>query len=308
MAVTEVPLEFTYTYDTIIELDGEGAMPNPYTQIAYETDASNASSVVDLDMGNQLATAPNFVGDASVVEIQLGGDFQTVYVSSFSKDIVEIQMEGSLVVQGKGEASLNVLEIKASGSMHLTPLMRGDASVVEMTMEGSGFVSNSLTMDKEVIILSMSGSLIQGQDESGSPIIIPADDDIEYPNISGEEYIIVNLRTKAHSTYRDGERTAVAKTASMDFGTFSQKAVTDMFMLSRAKGDLEVLVDTKEDIERRYPLSHGNTQQANMKNKKLPLGKGLKGVNWALSIVVPDEAHLEIRGIELLVTDLKRRT
>jgi hypothetical protein len=297
MAVTEVPLEFTYSYDTILEFAGEGDETNPSTQVDYDPDMENASSLYDISSDGAFATAPNFNGDASVVELQLESSFQTVFVASCSKEVVEIQMEGSLIVQGKGEASLNVLEIKASGSMHLTPLMRGDASVVEMTMEGSGFVS-----------LSMSGSLIQGQDESGSPIIIPADDDVDYPNISGEEYIVVNLRTKAHATYRDGERTAVAKTASMDFGTYSQKAVSDMFMLSRAKGDMEVLVNTKEDVERRYPLSHGNTQQANMKNKKLPLGKGLKGVNWALSIVVPDEAHLEIRGIELLVTDLKRRT
>lgn len=284
MAVTEVELDFTYSYN----------------------------SILGLSVGGQHANVPNIDGEASVLQLQMDSGFQSGYTGSLSKGAVEVSMEGSLVVRGSGSGSAQVLEIKASGTMFTTQKIEGEASVVEVTMEGSGFVSSNLSMDKEVILLSMEGQLLTNWNpdlgDSGGPIIIPADDDGEYPNISGEEYIVVNLRTKAHSTYRDGERTAVAKTGSMDFGTYSTKTVTDMFMLSRAKGDMEVLVNTKEDVERRYPLSHGSTQQANMKNKKLPLGKGLKGVNWALSVVVPDESHLEIRGIELLVTDLKRRT
>jgi hypothetical protein len=308
MAITEVDLDFTYSYGSVQELALEGDETNPSSQVALDMDDSNASSVLNIDLGGLYTTVPTLNGNGSVAQIDVGGELEKGNSFSFSKNVVQVRMEGSLVVKSKGAASLSVLQLRASGSMFVNPVVQGDASVVEVSMEGSGFVSNSMNMDKEVIILSMTGRLIQGEDESGSPIIIPADDDTEYPSISGEEYIVVNLRTKAHSTYRDGERTAVAKTGSMDFGTYSTKAVTDMFMLSRAKGDMEVLVNTKEDVERRYPLSHGSTQQANMKNKKLPLGKGLRGVNWSLAIVVPDEAHLEIRGIELLVTDLKRRT
>jgi len=306
MAITEVDLDFTYSYDTITELAGEGTETNPSTQNALDYDDEFASSLFDVEMDGQFATVPLLNGDASVVEIQLEAGFQTVTGGALNKQALEVSMEGSLIVQGSGHGKASVLEIQATGTMYAGKGMDGDASVVQISMDGSGFISNALNMDKEVIILSMSGLLIQNEDESGAPIIIPADDDTEYPNISGEEYIVVNLRTKSHATYRDGERTAVAKTASIDFGSQTEKAISDLYLHSRARGEMEVLMNTGEDKDRRYPLTHGDTTQASLKNKKLPLGKGLKGTNWSIAIVVPDESHLEIKGIELLVTDLKR--
>lgn len=306
MAVTEVQLDFTYSFDTMVELAGAGTETNPSEQDVFETDDANASSVFSLDMSNSLATNPIFVGNMSVIELAMESGFQTFGGGSLDKQVLEVQMEGSLVVVPTGSLSKNVLEIKASGTMYLSKVIKGDASVIEVLMEASGYFGNNLSMDKEVIILSMEGRLIQGEDADGDIVIIPSADDTEYPNISGEEYIVVNLRTKSHCTYKDGERTAVAKTASLNFGSYTEKAVSDMFLLSRALGEVEVVVQTKEDVERIYPLFWGVTTQANLKNKKLPLAKGLRGANWTISIIVPDESHLEVRGIELYVTDLKR--
>jgi hypothetical protein len=307
MAVTEVITDFTYTYDTIVELAGGGTETNPTEQDVFDTDDQYASSALEVKMGGQFASSNLIIGDASVIELQLSASLQTDNSGSLAKDVLQVSMEGSLAVTNSlVGGALSILELKATGTMHVNPRIYGNASVVEVQMEGSAYVGNNLSMDKELIILSMEGLLVQGVDEEGAPIIIPAPDDGEYPNISGEEYIVLNLRTKAHATYRDGERTAVAKTASMNFGSYTDKAVSDLFLLSRAKGEMEVMVNTKEDVERRYPLTWGETTQASLKNKKLPLGKGLKGANWSISIVVPDESHLEVRGLELFVTDLKR--
>lgn len=308
MAITEVITDFTYYYDTIVEPAVEGAMPNPYTQNAYDTNDSNASSVLSIGMGNQLATAPLLTGGLSLFEIGLDGGLHVDSVGAFENETIELQMEGSLIVVPTGSLEKDVLQVQMQGTMHRTRIITGDASVVEVQIEASGFTSNNLSMDKEAVILSMTGYLVQGQDESGGVVIIPADDDVEYPYISGEEYIVVNLRTKAHSTYRDGERTAVVKTGAMNFGSYTDKSVSDLFVLSRARGESEVVMTSGENIERRYPLTFGDTTPPNMKNKKRPLAKGLKATNWSVAIVVADESHLEVRGLELLVTDFNRHT
>lgn len=306
MAVTTVNLDFTYYYDSVVGVEGEGTETNPSTQVGLDTLDTYASSVLEMESEGGFATIPLLRGALSLAELAMEGGLQTSSVGEFDKNVLEIQMEGSLITQGVGHGSASVLEVQMSGTMYLTKVIKGEASVVEIAMEASGYFGNNLSMDKEVLLLSMEGLLVQGKDEDGDVVVIPSDDDTEYPNISGEEYIVVNLRTKAHSTYRDGERTAVAKTASLNFGSYTDKAVSDMFILSRALGEAEVIVNTKEDVERIYPLHWGVTTQANLKNKKLPLAKGLRGSNWTISLVVPDESHLEVRGIELYVTDLKR--
>jgi hypothetical protein len=308
MAITEVTTDFTYFYDTIVEPTVEGAMPNPSDQDAYDIDDSNASSVLSVGMGNQLATAPLLTGGLSIFELGLEGGFQTDSGGSLNKDVVQLRMEGSLIVVPTGSLSKNVLQVQMQGTMYRTRVIKGDASVVEVQIEASGFTSNNLSMDKEAVILSMTGYMVQGQDEGGGIIVIPADDDVEYPYISGEEYIVVNLRTKAHSTYRDGERTAVAKTGAMNFGSYTDKSISDMYVLSRARGESEVVMTSGENVERRYPLTFGDTTPPNLKNKKRTLAKGLKATNWSVAIVVADESHLEVRGLELLVTDIKRHT
>lgn len=306
MAVTEVIQDFTYTYDTAIELAGEGEYENPSDQNAYETLATNASSVFDISMENGFATIPVFSGDMAVAEIQMEAVLAVKRGGSLEEGAVEIQMEGSLVTIGYGALGKNVLQLKMQGTMYRSRVIKGSAAVLEVQIEASGYFGHNLSMDKEAILISMEGRLLQGVDENDNVVVIPSDDDTEYPNIGGEEYVVVNLRTKAHSTYRDGERTAVAKTGSLSFDSYTEKAISDMFLLSRAKGPMEVVVQTKEDIERRYPLQFGETTQSNLKNKKLPLAKGLRGANWTISIIVPDDSHMEIRGLELYVTDLKR--
>lgn len=312
MAITEVYLDFTYNYEGVVELEMEGDETNPSTQVVYGISDEFASSVANFDIGNEYASSTIIIGDiGSIFEIGIGTGFIVSSVGSLSKNTLEVRMEGSLLTgAGFVGGALDVVEINAVGTMHTVNIIKGDSSVTEIQIEGSAYVRSNISMDKELVLISMSGSIIQGGyvDEGGVfvPDVILADDDTEYPNISGEEYIVLNLRTKAHSTYRDGERTAAAKTATLDFGSSTSKAVSDLFMLSRAKGPIEVIMNTGEDIDRLYQVMYGETTQANLKNKKLKLGKGLKAANWSVMIVVPEDSHLEVRSLDLFVTDLKR--
>ena len=309
MAITTVDLYFTNNTGSEVGLGGEGEFDNPSPQVGYDFDPVNQVSVVSIDLESVLATNPIFTGSlGSVLQLEIDTGFQTSTSGSLQKKVVEIQMEGSLVTVPNIAGEASALQITAQGTMYATPLMRGDINIFEVQIEASGYFGNNLSMDKEAVVISMEGLIVQSQNEAGEVIVIPAEDDAEYPNISGDEYIVLNLRTKAHSTYRDGERTAFLKTGSLNFGTYTLKSISDLYVLSRAKGAAEVILTTKEDVERHYPLQFGENTQANLKNKKLPVAKGLRGANWTLSIVVPDESHMEIRGIDLFVTDLKRHT
>ena len=271
-------------------------------EFAYNTD-----SVVDLSVGSfQLATIPNISASLNLFSIELDNSLLNANVGSLSRNVVEVQIEGSLVTQGRGFGSLDVLQLTASGIMFTPKQVSGDASIIEVQMEAGGYVSSRQSMSKEAVLISMSGLLVQGVDGNNVIVLVPTEEDADYPNITGEEYIVVNLRTKAHATYRDGERTALAKTASLDFGSHTEKSISDLYLLSRARGPLEVVVNTREEIDRHYPLQFGEMGQANIKNKKLALAKGLRGTNWTISLVVPDGSHLEVRGMTLYVTDTER--
>ena len=236
---------------------------------------------------------------SGVITLSMANELVVLGNATLDKNAVEVTMTGSLAVINTITGRAEVVQISGSGSMYQSAKLEGAMSVLELSMDGSGHVVNRMDMDSNILLMSMRGVIVQ--DDNNVAI-----DDADYPFIEGETYLVVNLKTKAHSTYKDGERTAVARTASLNFGSFTQKIVGDMFILSRAKGSAEVIVSAGEEKKRHYPLVYGEQTDSGIKSKKLPLARGLKASNWEFEIVVPEDSHMEVRGLDLLVTDTKR--
>jgi len=181
-----------------------------------------------------------------------------------------------------------------------------EATTYAVSAEGTCYQLQTISLDSEAINIALDGgisasvTIIAPDPEEGS------DSDVAIV-FEGDVYIVLNLKTKSHTTYMDGNNNAIAQTGELSLGGSNYKNVSDAYLLSRATGTPELIVKNNEETERTYDISYGEAGQAVLRNKKLPLAKGLRGSNWQFSVVSTEDNHLEVRGIELIVNKLKRR-
>ncbi len=181
-----------------------------------------------------------------------------------------------------------------------------EATTYAVSVEGTCYQLQTISLDAEAINITLDGdisasvTIIAPDPEEGS------DSDVAVV-FEGDVYIVLNLKTKSHTTYMDGNNNAIAQTGELSLGGSNYKNVSDVYLLSRATGTPELIVKNNEETERTYDISYGEAGQAVLRNKKLPLAKGLRGSDWQFSVVSTEDNHLEVRGIELIVNKLKRR-
>lgn len=241
----------------------------------------------------------DLTANTSTLRLSLTGEIAGSAQAELARPVLSISMVGRLAVTPVATGELSLLRVSAEGALYAPAVITGEGACLQLSSSGRGFVAPTGSLAASPLALSMSGLLTQSA-------TIAAVADEEYPNITGESYIVVNLRTKSHVTYRDGERTAFARTAGMNFDSFTEKAVSDAFLHSRAQGVGEFLTFPGEETKRSYPLEYGSTRQPAISSKHRPLAKGLKATNWSFGVVVPEDAHMEIRGMDLLASDTKR--
>ena len=179
-----------------------------------------------------------------------------------------------------------VCEVTASGSCIVVPSINASIVSIETDLEGNvtGQANISITLPDET------GSLLSTSDI-----------------YTGDLYLVVNLKTKSHTTYRDGNNNAIADLGQLSLGSQNLKNISDLYIHGRSTGTPEVIIKNNEETQRTYPVSFGVNDQAYLKNKKLTLSKGLRGTNWKLSLASKETDHLEVANIDLIVNKSKRR-
>ncbi len=183
------------------------------------------------------------------------------------------------------DCDATIFNISASGTV--TQVAKIDVDANTLWMESNGDISGSVT-----IVAPDSSSSSTG---------------IDSVTFSGETYLVLNLKTKSHTTYRDGNNNALAETGELVFNSNKMKNVSHVHMHSRASDTVEVILTTDETKERKYKAEFAVGGHANLRNKKIPVAKGIKGTNWQIGILAEDADHLEVRSIDLIVNELKRR-
>ena len=179
----------------------------------------------------------------------------------------------------------SVINISASGICYQVPSIKASLSAIEIT--SSGEINGSVT-------------IISPDSETGS------DNGCAY-NFDGDLYLVLNLKTKAHSTYRDGNNNAIAQTGELTFSSQYDKNVSDAYILSKSTGDVRFVSKSGENTERVRDLTFKIDDAGTLRNKKVLLAKGLKSQTWQFSVLSPDSEHLEVRAIDLIVNKTKRR-
>jgi len=181
-----------------------------------------------------------------------------------------------------------------------------EAAVIRVTASGVVYQIPSINVSVNAVDISADGTV------AGSITIV--DPDIEFGSggddkyiFTGDTYIVLNLKTAAHSEYRDGNNNAIAQTGELTFSSAKLKNVSDAYVMSRSDKDVRLVVKSGENTERTYDITFNVDDLGNLKNKKVALAKGIKAANWQFSIGSPDGAALEVRGIDLKVSKLKRR-
>lgn len=203
-------------------------------------------------------------------------------ISTFSAQFNPFKVtlsSGSLVLSAESQL------ISISGSCYQIPTISIDVNSLETTIDSE--ITTSVT-------------IIEPDTESGS------DSDVAI-TFSGDVYVVLNLKTKAHSIYMDGNNNAIAQTGELALGDVSMKNVSDLYLTSRAVGVPEIVIKNNEETERTYSADYGETEQAILKNKKLKLSKKLKGSKWQFSLISSDRDYIEVENVDLIVNKLKRR-
>jgi len=190
--------------------------------------------------------------------------------------------------------------IISSGSIEL------EADVLAFSATGVCYQISNITADVSALKVSANGT-IAGTIVVTPPVDVPSTGDELSEVLSGNNYIVVNLHTKSHTTYRDGSNLAVARTGELDFSSQQLKNLSDVYLHARVSGDIELAVKSGEDTLRTYPVTFEDTTQPNLKNKKIQLAKGIRATTWQLSVVSPSSSHAEVRSADLIVNESKRR-
>ena len=197
---------------------------------------------------------------------------------------------------------------------------------VEFTSPLTIFGSNEIVLDSTSFDLGLTGTILQsisivcdispihfdlyGEIPASITIVVPPSkpesDNFFADTFSGDLYIVLNLKTKTHTTYRDGSTNALAQTGEIVFGSNHTKNVSEVYLNSRGTDKLKLIVKNAEDTERTYQASYPPDSGPNLKNKKFKIAKGLKGTNWQFTITSSPEGHLELRELEMLVNEFKR--
>ena len=181
-----------------------------------------------------------------------------------------------------------------------------EASVIGLSAEGVCYQLNTINVEASAIKITAEGevhgsiTIIQPDPETGS-------DAKGAYTFEGDLYIVVNLKTKSHTTYRDGNNNALAQTGELTFSSAKDKNVSDAYILARSTGDVRFIAKSGENVERTHNLVFRVNDDGNLVNKKIRLAKGLKAQGWQFSVLSPDSEKLEVRAIDLIVNKSKRR-
>jgi len=255
------------------------------------------SSLTRMDIGKTTAGS-----SASVLEINLAGALPGATGINMSASVLQMAMDAEVTIVSNIVGDASVVEIEAAGTVAMVNSINGDASVLRIDLGSASFQAGGIDLSAAVVLITLDGSAVISQTQ-----VFDTPADTDYPYITGDVYIVVNLRTKTHTTYRDGSNDALARTGILDFGSIMMKNVSDAYVLGRADGDAEFIVDSGEETSRKYPLNYGVLTQAALKNKKLGLAKGLQAPGWQFAVVATGGRHSEVREVNLLVNELDRR-
>jgi len=222
----------------------------------------------------------------------------------------EIASNGFNIVFPVNDISFEALSGTISSFDISFPLFTNSFSADNISLDAYAISISSKGLIRQIPTISVAAEitdiLLDGT-VTGSVTIVSPDDSSSGYVFSGEEYIVLNLKTGAHSEYRDGNNNSIATTGDLSFSSAFMKNVSDMYLLSRSDDDISVIVNNGENTERFIDVTFNADDAGNLKNKKVRLAKGLKSNNWSFAVLAPDGANFEVRSIELIVNKTKRR-
>lgn len=270
----------------------------------YPTDSNSNTFAADvsalLSEGEALIlTGKSFSVSASALSVSLYTEVDSGELVQLSGSALSTSLSATILPLNSLSMSVSAHEANATASIYTGTYLVAGISAFSSRLSAIASVVNTVSLSQSALVVDLDAT-------ASTLTTVAAGADTDYPYISGNTYIVVNLRTKTHTTYRDGSNAAMAKTGELTFDSHRDKNISDVYLLARATEDVELLVKNNEITERNYPATFANLAQPNLKNKKIVLAKGLKGQNWQLSIVALDD-YAEVREIELNVNELARR-
>lgn len=235
---------------------------------------------------------------ADVFSVSMTGDAgMSVGIVSYIPELEFISGSGTVITSSNIDGLSDGLSISMSGSMIRTNSIDADITIntlVSMVGEGS-FAQSVIDGDATIFIITAQATVTQGN----------------IPNLGvgvdvlGDTIIVVNLRTKTHTTYISGTNNARATTGILNLGSFKRKNISDVLVYGRADDNGNLVVTTDEVTKRNYPITFKNCSP-NLINKRIKLAKGIAGVGWQLGIENEAQIYNEVRTIDLFVSELQR--
>jgi hypothetical protein len=235
-------------------------------------------------------------GFATKVSLEATGYQGTYLVGDFTPTL-NLTIESDVITRGVIFGDISIPNISAEGIITRSSNVEGDFIINRLvTLDGTNLTSTYLSFDNNIYVV----------------------DDITSFSILGDAYtaatvfnnnvIVLNLRTKAHSIYREATLDAYAITGELLFGSNKNKNISDAFLFGRSNDAIELTVWNDEEKSRLYVVDYKSGTQGNLKNKKRPLSKGLYGTNWKFKVAKNGSTTAEVRSVDLFVNELKRHT
>jgi hypothetical protein len=241
-----------------------------------------------------------------------------IYLQTLTSTVNKVTM----VADATGSSSLTAI-INATPKLIITTTIvqinavTGSALCTSMSLNGSAVASNQLIGNINITRFArISGSMLGEATLEGSALLklIPSNFGLYgtafsiTQNVALSNVIVLNLRTKAHSIYREATLDAYAITGELLFGSNKNKNISDAFLFGRSNDAIELTVWNDEEKSRLYVVDYKSGTQGNLKNKKRPLSKGLYGTNWKFKVAKNGSTTAEVRSVDLFVNELKRHT
>ena len=93
---------------------------------------------------------------------------------------------------------------------------------------------------------------------------------------------------------------ATLTTGELHFGSEMQKRCSDFYIGMRSKGDITLIVTTDEDEQGTYVIQPLGVET--LKQRRVKIGKGLKGKYWTFELVCSDDFDYDSMNIAAVQT------
>ena len=271
-------------------------------------------STVNLRLVSGSGLIPTYSANVRIATVTMNSG---IYLQEFNGTVSNTSMQATASMPSFGYGLLTVVpKITSTGSTQVRGIIDGSVTIRKVQMLGSATRSVGISANINVNrFISSTGTIATDNfslNGSATIKVLPnrfsfyGEGSIQNNNTPNNYTIVLNLRTKAHYVYDESTMDAHAITGELRFGSYKNKNVSDAYIFGRSSDALVLTATNDEVTSRNYDVTYAESEQQNLRNKKLKMSKGLNGKTWQFKIANTNQAFTEVRGIEFFVNELKR--